>query len=107
MTEGKEGQRLPIRASAHGDNHTLIRLHEERMGRTEKRLEKMADELAACLDKTDKALNALRREFVERLDQLHNDIERRPRELILYIIVGALLVLGGDTVRAIAERLLP
>lgn len=98
--------RLPV-LGPHGDNHTLIRLHEERMGRTEKRLEAVADDVTACLGKTDQAINALRREFVDQLTELREEIRRRPNEVILYIVVGAVLVLGGEGIRAIVGALVP
>ncbi len=95
--------RLPVR----GYSDDVVRLHEERMGRNEKRLEAVAEKVDACKTTTDNAINALRREFVMQLTELRESMERRPRELIIYIIVGALLVLGGDTVRAIAGKFLP
>lgn len=85
----------------------LARLHEQRMGRAEERIEKVADDIEACMAKTEKGINALRNEFVDQITALREEMRRRPQEVVLYIVVGALLVLGGDTVRAIAERLLP
>lgn len=103
---GKENEtRLPV-VGFHGDNGTLIRLHEERMGRNEKRMEQIAADLDKCVTKANEGINALRREFVEQVIGLREEIQRRPREVILYIIVGAGLVLGGDTIRGIVERFL-
>ena len=96
-----EDTALPV----HGEG-TLIRLHEERMGRNERRLESVAASVDDCKNTTDNAINALRLEFVDELKELRDEIRRRPKEVIAYIIVGALLVLGGDTVRAIAAKLL-
>ena len=95
--------RLPVR----GHSDDLVRLHEDRMGRNEKRLEAIAEDVGRCIEKNDAGINALRKEFVTQLTELRESMERRPKELIIYIIVGALLVLGGDTVRAIAAKFLP
>ena len=69
-------------------------------------MEQIAEDIDRCMANTDGAINTLRREFVDQVTELREEIRRRPSEIVLYIAIGATLVLGGDGIRAVIAALI-